>query len=704
MMNLKKQWGDRAAWIAESLADATEKQGKPRPVMVRVGTWDLLALAADADTMYDADRARVDAESIETPGRGYDLWNARPDLIKFVATEGLAAAYRSTGDEGYAWSLRILLEDFFVSLKPPRWAGGGMRLSQRIGKWARFMPYFFDSEAFDEAFVQRVFEYIPEQLASIQRTHNVTARGNIRLLETEGLFWVGLALPMLVGSDEALARARWVYADTASHAVFEDGSYNEYDPNYHSVFQAMFYNVMLWRQAFPELELPDVGEAAARVFDYAALTRSPIGHACGIQESPTPWISARDCSAMLTRRADVRRLAGLDDASPPLATLCGDARQVFLRTGWEREAMFAVFDASSWGGAHSHLARNSVLLYDFGRALLADTGSLTYAMDQKAHEGDEFDHLIGPYGKSTRAHNTLNLNGWNQAPANVDWLRFFNGDGLSAVACQYSGGYWPGTYGWYFRNGFGAGIHAEHQRLFFWLPGRFIVVVDRMMRWDESKHGHAEQQNPSLEMNWQLSPGGTVTLNQDHSGFTAAYPEGGLLAHFAKLADGMELSLHEGETDPVRGWITTRGKATADLRRAGVFDTPLGVKWKNRSYLPAPQVAGIAAPMQGFGEGLVSVFVPFQGETAPRVTTELTGPITNDFAAKTAGQLTLTWADGSCDFLAWSDGLAFPLFRVADEFGAYDTDACLLHIQRDAVGKCIEHEALDATYCQIDEK
>ncbi len=697
---IRQQIGDRAAWIAGRLADANQFLGRPRPPTTTVGNWKLLALDLDDDARHSADRARAEATSVATPGRGFDHWHAHPDLIKFVAIEPLAAAWRATGDESYARACRFLFEDFFASLKPPKWAGGGMRLSQRIGRWAHYLPYFFDSQAFDDAFVRRVFDHIPAQLASILATHKVTTRGNIRLLETEGLFWVGLALPMLDGTAEALARARWVYADTARRGVHEDGSYCEYDPNYHDVFQAMFHHVLLWRQAFPELDLPDVRKAGAQVFDYAVVSKSPIGHSCGIQESPSPWIAKRDCAAILAKRADVRRLAGLDDRPPPLVAHCQDANQVFLRTGWERTAMFAAFDASMWGGAHSHLARNGVLLFAHGRALLADTGSLTYAMDQKAHEGDALDHQIGPYGKSTRAHNTLNLNGWNQAPTNVDWLRVFAGDRLAAVASQYSGGYWPGSYGWYFRDGFGAGIHAEHQRLLFWIPGRFIVVVDRMMRWNETTHGHAEQRQPSLEMNWQLSPGGQVSLDADHAGFTAIYPEGGLRGHFAKLAAGMTLALHEGETDPPRGWITTRTKARGDLRRAGVFDTPLGHPWRDRTYMPAPQVAAVATPMQGFAETMVSVFLPFDGDAAPQVTSELSGPVAAANPPSLAGGLTLHWPDGARDALAWSEALAAPLFRVALPDGEVETDACLLHQRYDANGTPTARETLDGTYCQ----
>ena len=704
-MELKESIGTRAQQIAHALADAREAMGLKRPGLERVLDWELLSLPCNDDTLRAAD-APADPLTAEkhdqaTLGRGTDYWKARPGLIKFSSLRSLAAAYRATGDDRYARTFRALVEDFWSCLQPPKWAGGGMRLSSRIGHWAQYMPYFFDSECMDEQFVQRLLDSISEQLDSILATQKVQHRGNIRLLETNGIFWCGLSLPMLDQAGDCLARARWVYADTARRDVHADGAHVEHDPNYHEIYQSTFYNLMVWRRAFPEAELPDVTDTALRIFDYAVATRRPNGHCCGIQESSSAWVGGGDVTPFLEKRAHVRRLAGLPDEPPPLTLQCEDAGQVFLRDGWDRDDTYLVFDASRWGGAHSHLARNGVQIFARGRALLADTGTLTYAMDNKANEGDEFDHQIGPYGKSTPAHNTLNLNGWNQAPTNPDFLRVFDAAPLCAVVSQYSGGYWPGAYGWWFREGFGAGLHAEHQRILIWVKSRFAVIVDRMMRWDETPLGGPEQQNPSLEMNWQLTPGGQVTLRTDNSGFTAAYPEGGLLGLFPKLAEGMTLSLHEGETDPFRGWITTRRKARADLRRAGVFDHPPLSEWVHRTYAPAPQVCAVADPMRGFGDGIVSVFVPFEGAEAPEVTAQVEGEIAAEFAHRTGGALTLHWGDGSSDALHWTASLAQPLFICDDGGTSASTDGCVLHIRRDAQGGILTSQALDDTYCEL---
>ncbi|MFP4027334.1 MAG: heparinase II/III family protein [Candidatus Brocadiia bacterium] len=697
--DLKHQIGNRAEYVCHALAGAKESLGLPGSDFEDVGDWNLTALKCDRESLRSADAKVSDllgeGDGSDSVGRGTEFWRARPGIMKFTAFPRLAAAYRSTENACYARAARVLIEDFWACDERP---GGVMHTASRISRWARFMPYFFDSPQFDDQFVGRMLENIDDQIEFVLANQKIQNRGNIRILQSNGMFWVATCLPMLDLAEDCLERVRWVYRDMARRDIESDGSHVEHDPNYHGVYQGTFYNLMIWREAFPEADLPDVTETAVRVFDYAVVTRRPNGHCCGIQESSSAWVGGDDITPFLRRRSQVRRLAGLPEEPPPPVEHCTDAGQVFMRDGWDRDAEYLVFDASRWGGAHSHLARNGVQLFKKGRALLVDTGTLTYAMDQKAKEGDEFDNRIGPYGKSTPAHNTLNLNRWNQVPTNPDYLKSFDADGCCAVVSQYSGGYWPGSYGWWFREGYGSGIHAEHERILVWVKGRFTVVIDRMLRGDDSKLGGPAHQNPSLEMNWQLTPGGEVDVLPEKRGFTAVYPECSLLARFATLASGMRVEKHQGETDPFRGWITTRGKARADLREAGVFEEPPLSEWKDRTYGPAPQICCIAPKMEGFAESMVSVFAPFDGEDVPELETEISGSIVSDFPEATGGTLNLRWENDGRDTITWTDGLAQPVFEWSEKGDEFSTDGCLLHIRRDEGGNIVDRRAVDATY------
>lgn len=134
-----------------------------------------------------------------------------------------------------------------------------------------------------------------------------------------------------------------------------------------------------------------------------------------------------------------------------------------------------------------------------------------------------------------------------------------------------------------------------------------------------------------------------------------------------------------------------------------MFDTPPGSEWCDRTYMPAPQVVGIAAPMQGFSESIVSVFMPFQGQDAPVLKSAISGPVASENPQGAAGRLVLDWADGSRDELAWVDTLAFPLFRVEAGTESCETDACVLHVHRDADGTLQAGTALDGSYCRFEQ-
>lgn len=364
-----------------------------------------------------------------------------------------------------------------------------------------------------------------------------------------------------------------------------------------------------------------------------------------------------------------------------------------MRDGWGDDAQYMTFDATRWGGAHSHLARNGIQLHAHGRTLLADPGFFTYAMQHAAHRGDELTNRIGPYAKSTPAHNTLNFNGWNQAPANPDFLKAHFSQDCHAVVSRYRGGYWPGWYGWWYGDGFGPGLHAIHDRILIWLPGRAAVVVDAVTRWDESKLGHAEQRDPSLEINWQLTPG-PVELDADRQTLITRNDDANLMMRFPQLPANMRLDVKEGQTDPFRGWMGLgRGESRSMLDKCGVFDSPERAEWRDRpsegGFMPAPQLCCTADPLENYNETMISVLVPFKGAQAPELDIE---------TAEDAGQhqIRLRWGAGECDTLVWRPALGAPV-------GAYDTiqtDASVLHLHHEADEKTVRGTALDATYCR----
>ena len=104
-----------------------------------------------------------------------------------------------------------------------------------------------------------------------------------------------------------------------------------------------------------------------------------------------------------------------------------------LRLGTGRQAVAAILDYGEHGGSHGHYDKLQLLLYAGGREWLLDPGRLTYSVPE-----------YETWAKTTAAHNTIAIDGRNQAATTgrLLWLR--NGDGWTAAAAESDGAY-PGV-------------------------------------------------------------------------------------------------------------------------------------------------------------------------------------------------------------------------------------------------------------------
>src|SRR5690606_28147273 len=74
-----------------------------------------------------------------------------------------------------------------------------------------------------------------------------------------------------------------------------------------------------------------------------------------------------------------------------------------MRSGWSREAVWALFDGGPLGYTHHHEDKLNLLLHGHGRLLLTECGN--YAFD---------DSEMRRYAVSTRGHNTVRVDGMDQ--------------------------------------------------------------------------------------------------------------------------------------------------------------------------------------------------------------------------------------------------------------------------------------------------
>ena len=292
-----------------------------------------------------------------------------------------------------------------------------------------------------------------------------------------------------------------------------------------------------------------------------------------------------------------------------------------------------------------------------------DPGTLTY----------ETSDPMMAHCKSTRAHNTLNLNGWNQSEANPV-SRFAALAGCDFAEAVYSGGYWPGSYQWGWKDGHGAGVWGQHRRSALWIHGRCLIVIDAL-RADSSspaeaaelrRAGAAGPERPFAESNWQFSEGG-VLADETLRRAQTTHEDSNVLALFPLAPDGARMSLHQGEMDPPRGWLRNEN-----------------------GYRAAPQLCLRAAPAPAQSHW-VTVLTPFRGRRAPEVEADAR----MDDAG--SGRLVLRWAGGETDTVLWRSLSSGSDAAIGNADG-FETDASLVHLRQDADRNLISGVAVDGSY------
>ena len=567
-------------------------------------------------------------------------WPAQ--LNRFFWLPHLAAVYEETGDEQLPALARATIDDWIVQHDygagaPPSHGDNTLNLSIRVGQggrggWWGTLPAFADSAHYDDAFIQRMIESTRGQLACV--SHHLTPKGNWRISQLNCLLFCGTVVP---GLQEYAPFAVRHLNEAFHRQIHEDGSHEEHNPSYHSWMCRLFTSLWHLGRKRPELGLRIDTERAARMWDYSVYSTAPDGGSCGIHDGGV-WRPGPGRIATVSARRKFLEEAGLADRpewdlerSP--SRWFASAGQLYLRDGWAPDATFLAFDATRWGGGHCHLSRMSVNLYSAGRMLLCDPGVFSYEMSDP----------YAPYGKSTPAHNTVNMGGLSQTDANPDTSAVHILDEYAVIASTYTGGYYPGRYTWgWSEEGRGQGTFGMHSRVLLWLRGRCALVFDVLT---------ADVGQP-FAAHWQLPPGPCRVDAGARRAWTGG-AESNVLVQVLSAPEDARLVVHEGEEDPLLGWLP-------------------GVKGLFQ-YQPAPLLA-VEGQTQWWTE-LVTMLLPFSGEEPPDVQMEAHARATGG-----AWGCRVAWPDGREDIVALTPSLRTQI----DASGPITSDGSLAVVTRDS--------------------
>jgi hypothetical protein len=617
------------------------------------------ALRGEIRRRADGSYAQIDLEHTDWTCQQTDNPGAtQMYLLRFYILPALATAWRVTGDERYAAGARrymvAYLRDFPTrdDWEPARY-DRATQYDIRVGStdnwgWLGSLPAFIGSQAFDEAFCLELLAAVQVHLRYLYS--HVYPDRNIRILHGDVLLLNGFRLAHLPEAAAWRERGRRIINDALRRQVLADGAHLEAVPGYHNGVMHLLTN--LWRlgRGLPELGLEIPTERLAAMYDYALATERPDGLQISLHDTGYAPSKANQPRPLGQERARFQADAGLPATWPPTVQEFPVAGQVFLRSAWDAAATYATFDATTRRSFHWHPCRNAVTLFANGRALLTDSGY--------PFRNAEFP----AYGHRTEHHSTVTLNGWNQSQAPA-LLRVRRAPGYELVTGFYGGGYWPQE-----QQSHGQGLFGEHHRTLLWLREGLLVVLDAVNTTSES------WRKPSVECVWQFSEG-PLTLDGEARRAVTGHPDSNLLMLFPLVPAGTQLHRHEGEREPMRGWVTS--------------------EWGHHCS-PAPMLRLAAPCYDPWRADLATVLLPFAGTTAPVVSAQATPPV-YEFGERGAATVELIWGDGSCDRIIWIREMK----NAIQEQHGVDTDASLIHLHLAPDGHLLGGLAVDGHYLEV---
>lgn len=501
---------------------------------------------------------------------GYPAWkNATPaerlwqyNLHYFEYAIPLARAWKEDGNQR-AGALLCALIDSWIAENPPEagfaWDAGP--LSHRIIHWCRAALLLGDWADLHPEFRARLASSLFAQALYLEGHLEYHLCGNHLITNAAALLFAGHTL-------EGRAAARWrdiglrMLTDGLDAQMLEDGGHEERSPMYHALALEDGLRCVALLRAAEERPPEPLSRCLSAMAAFL--------HEITMPDGETPLLND-----------------GALDPMPRVEALLGEAEQLL---GWRPEARkrvnvlaqtglflarprpddMLVFDAGAVGPAHNpghaHCDTLSFELVLGGARVVVDSGTCSYAADTWRE-----------YCQSTRAHNTVMIDGAEQTEKWGPWL-FRAG----RLAHPRDARMWEASGNVFFRAGHDGYDHLrgapKHTRTVAWVADRFWLILDEIPGRGEHDlagflHFHPAVQLERHGSGWTgqmgsnrflVVPAGPVNLERIPS--SATPPQGWYCPEFGVRAAQPVLAQRTRGTLPaVFGYAIVPGAATAEI-------------------------------------------------------------------------------------------------------------------------------------------
>lgn len=383
----------------------------------------------------------------------------------------LLSAYQKTGNPAYVARINDHIHEWVLTnpypgeqTGDPRWRG--LETKSRISVWARMFYTLAEDNALTPATRILILSSIPDHAHYTQNYHN--AGGNWLAMQMCALADGALQWPEYKKANTWLDYATNTLMPEMERQIYPDGPQKELASHYHG---ASLHSFQQYADLFENAgrDVPPMWYDGLEImWNYWAYSMRPDGHGVLNNDSnldfnrpkllrAAPQYKRPDWAYIASNGQEGEKPSGLP------SIMFAWAGQLIMRSGWDANAHWAMFDVGPWGIGHQHNDKLHLSVAAFGRDILVDAGRLYYKRDKWRD-----------FIQSTAAHNTLLIDGANQ---NNDVKEFT--EPLSEDVYQIND-----TLD-YARGSFTAGYNtlegiATHTRTVVYVRNKFWVVVDQV--------------------------------------------------------------------------------------------------------------------------------------------------------------------------------------------------------------------------------
>lgn len=415
----------------------------------------------------------------------------------------LGWCYRQTGDEKYAkafvdflmsWCEKEICPENLNSYVTKTWRTieAGIRMTKN---WHYAFHAFYRSPYVTDHVITT---YIKSMCDHGYRLRYYHASANWLIMEMAGLSHIAMLYPFLT---EAKEWGEYAFAKLASEIdvqVYPDGFQYELSTNYHDVVIQNYHWVLCTAKAIGYAVPKALSDNLERMFElnvklvcpdgrYPDLNDGGRGHLKFWAEMGLNYFPENEQLKYFATDKKEGKLPPYTSVALPYAGMA------FMRTGWGEKDVWCFMDAGPFGKAHQHEDKLNVLMFAYGKELLADSGNYAYDnSDMRKFTLSTYSHncgLVDDLGQNRRAKYKW-ANEMIGVRSDMKWR--LAGD-VDAVEGIYNEGYGPEF------------TDVTHKRKLMFFKnglngsGAFAVVVDRYLSNDGNEHKFAT----SYQMNVQ---------------------------------------------------------------------------------------------------------------------------------------------------------------------------------------------------------